>query len=140
MPGDERNDLFVTIGRAEFDKGAKNAGRNVEVEMSVVLEDGSVVANALSLGMGEAPLSQYLSTIYYHNNSPQWNETVRVEISRDLYDKAHLRFYFRHCSSKDVREKHAIFAFTFLPLQQFEAGVRTDVTVKVCSGLLVPVV
>ncbi len=131
MPGDVRNDLYVTLCNAEFERGQKKAGRNVEVEMSVLLDDGQVLTNCASMGTGEAPLGQYHSTIFYHNNSPHWNETVKVVIPIELFERAHLRFYFRHCSSHEARDKNAIFGFTFLPLMQRDASNSLGTTIEV---------
>ena len=46
------------------------------------------------------PESQYHSMIIYHHNSPHWNETIRLTVPIDKFSKAHVRFEFRHCSSK----------------------------------------
>lgn len=48
----------------------------------------------------------------------------------DLYDRAHLRFYFRHCSSNEAKDKHSIFAFAFVPLMETDGDA--GVTIKVC--------
>jgi hypothetical protein len=136
MPGDIRNDLFVTLVSAEFEKGRKTAGRNVDVEMAVVLGDGTVLPNCLAMGVGEPSASSYHSTIYYHNNTPHWNETVKIEIPIDAFDKAHLRFYFRHCPSQEPRDRQEIFGFAFLPLMSTDArDTEPGVAIKVCPSL-----
>ena len=132
MPGDVRNDLYVTLVSAEFERGSKKSGRNVEVEMAVVLDDGSVLPGCLSIGSGEPGLTTYCSTVYYHSNTPHWNETVKVEIPIESFERAHLRFYFRHCSSHEPRDRHAIFGFSFLPLMLADAQ-NVGVTIKVCA-------
>lgn len=38
--------------------------------------------------------------IMYHNNSPRWNERLKVAIPIDQFAGAHLRLEYRHCSSK----------------------------------------
>ncbi|XP_055772249.1 dedicator of cytokinesis protein 1-like, partial [Salvelinus fontinalis] len=40
MPGDVRNDIYVTLVQGEFDKGSKSTPKNVEVTMTVYDEDG----------------------------------------------------------------------------------------------------
>ena len=33
---------------------------------------------AIILGAGATPLTEYESFVYYHNNTPKWNETFKV--------------------------------------------------------------
>ncbi|KAJ0060440.1 hypothetical protein NL108_011525 [Boleophthalmus pectinirostris] len=40
MPGDVRNDIYVTLVQGDFDKGSKTTPKNVEVTMTVYDEDG----------------------------------------------------------------------------------------------------
>uniref|UniRef100_A0A8C9NYF6 Dedicator of cytokinesis 5 n=1 Tax=Serinus canaria TaxID=9135 RepID=A0A8C9NYF6_SERCA len=42
LPGDVRNDIYVTLIQGEFDKGKKKTPKNVEVTMSVHDEDGNL--------------------------------------------------------------------------------------------------
>ena len=138
MPGDVRNDMYVTIVRAEFERGTKKSGRNVDVEVAVVLDTGQVLNNCISMGVGEPPVGQYHSTVYYHTNSPVWHETLKLEIPIEEFERAHLRFYFRHCSSQETRDKHAIFAFAFLPLMSDAAkdGITVKVIEVICLSVL----
>ncbi|XP_035754393.1 dedicator of cytokinesis protein 2-like, partial [Egretta garzetta] len=43
MPGDVRNDIYLTLVQGEFDKGNKKTQKNVEVTVCVCDESGSVV-------------------------------------------------------------------------------------------------
>lgn len=54
----------------------------------------------ISFGSGEPPASEYHSFVLYHNNSPRWAELLKLPIPVDKFRGAHLRFEFRHCSSK----------------------------------------
>lgn len=36
----------------------------------------------------------------YHNNSPRWSELLKLPIPVDKFRGSHIRFEFRHCSSK----------------------------------------
>ena len=36
MPGEIRNDLYLTLDRGNFDRGGKTASRNVEVSVVVI--------------------------------------------------------------------------------------------------------
>ncbi|XP_066284414.1 dedicator of cytokinesis protein 3-like isoform X2 [Branchiostoma lanceolatum] len=115
MPGDIRNDLYVTLERAEFEKGGKTTGKNVEVTMVVLGEDGEVLQECISLGEGELYTSEYQSYVLYHNNNPRWGETIKLAVPIDKFYGSHLRFEFRHCSTKD-KDVKKLFAFAFTPL------------------------
>jgi hypothetical protein len=126
-PDDQRNDLYVTVSKGEFDKTTKSTPRNIEAALEVLLDSGEKLANCIIRGSGLNPCSEYFSVIYYHNNSPEWNETVKLVIPEEHYGKAHLRFSFRHCSSKDVpgKKKADIFCFAFKPLvDNTGAGIK----------------
>lgn len=43
LPGDVRNDIYLILDKAEFDKGAKSAERNVEIAVTVCDEQGRPV-------------------------------------------------------------------------------------------------
>ena len=40
--GDNRNDVYITVERGEYDKGTKTAQRNIEVCVVVVKDTGEV--------------------------------------------------------------------------------------------------
>lgn len=78
LPGDVRNDLYLTLVGGEFAKGSKSSDKNIEVTATVCNEKGVVVPGVLTLGAGAAMLNEYKSVIYYHEDRPKWNETFRV--------------------------------------------------------------
>eukprot|EP00058_Branchiostoma_floridae_P011871 XP_002597359.1 hypothetical protein BRAFLDRAFT_66495 [Branchiostoma floridae] len=125
MPGDIRNDLYVTLERAEFEKGGKTTGKNVEVTMVVLAEDGEVLQECISLGEGETYTSEYQSYVLYHNNNPRWGETIKLAIPIDKFYGSHLRFEFRHCSTKD-KDVKKLFAFAFTPLMIVDGTTLQD--------------
>ena len=43
LPGDDRNDLYLTLRGGEFEKGRKTAQKNVEVRICIVDERGGVI-------------------------------------------------------------------------------------------------
>lgn len=43
LPGDVRNDLYLTLQSGEFSKGSKSTDKNVEVTVCVCKENGKVL-------------------------------------------------------------------------------------------------
>jgi len=124
-PDDNRNDLYVTLSKGVFDKShGKTTPRNIEVSVEVLLDNGEQLQDCIVRGCGLKPCSEYFSVIYYHSNTPEWNETIKLVIPQEQYGKAHLRFNFRHCSSKDApgKKKAEIFCFAFKALVEPGTG------------------
>ncbi|XP_028602510.2 dedicator of cytokinesis protein 4 isoform X1 [Podarcis muralis] len=127
MPGEMRNDLYITIERGEFEKGGKSVARNVEVTMYIVDCGGQILKDFISFGSGEPPATEFHSFVLYHNNSPRWAELLKLPIPVDKFRGAHLRFEFRHCSTKEKGEKK-LFGFSFVPLMQENGRTLPDGT------------
>nr|XP_033781897.1 dedicator of cytokinesis protein 3 isoform X1 [Geotrypetes seraphini] len=127
MPGDIRNDLYLTLERGEFERGGKSVQKNIEVTMYVLYADGEILKDCISLGCGEPSRSQYHSFVLYHSNSPRWGEIIKLPIPIDRFRGCHLRFEFRHCSTKDKGEKK-LFGFAFTPLMRDDGTTLSDDT------------
>uniref|UniRef100_A0A8D0GQ39 Dedicator of cytokinesis protein 4 n=1 Tax=Sphenodon punctatus TaxID=8508 RepID=A0A8D0GQ39_SPHPU len=127
MPGEMRNDLYITIEKGEFEKGGKSVARNVEVTMHIVDSGGQILKDFISFGSGEPPASEFHSFVLYHNNSPRWAELLKLPIPVDKFRGAHIRFEFRHCSTKEKGEKK-LFGFSFVPLMQENGRTLPDGT------------
>ncbi|RXM93907.1 Dedicator of cytokinesis protein 3 [Acipenser ruthenus] len=125
MPGDIRNDLYLILERGDFERGGKSVQKNIEVTVYVLYADGEVLKDCISLGSGEPSVSEHRSFVLYHNNSPRWGEIIKLPIPVDRFRGSHLRFEFRHCSTKDKGEKK-LFGFAFTPLMREDGTTLSD--------------
>lgn len=114
-PGMVRNDFYVIVQRGEMQQEGKKTAKNVEVTLSVRLDDGTLVPGCLTGGVSEAPVDEYRSTVYYHDNQPTWDEPVRVDVDPKLLPRCHVLVECRHCTTKDEK-KGKLFSLGSLPL------------------------
>ncbi|XP_036386758.1 dedicator of cytokinesis protein 3 isoform X6 [Megalops cyprinoides] len=122
---DIRNDLYLTLERGDFERGGKSVQKNIEVTVYVLYADGEILKDCISLGSGEPNISEHRSFVLYHNNSPRWSEVIKLPIPIDRFRGSHLRFEFRHCSTKDKGEKK-LFGFAFTPLMREDGTTLSD--------------
>lgn len=69
--------------------------------MSVLGAEGQQLEGCLNGAAGAEASSEYQSLVIYHHNNPCWAETVRLAVPIDRFPGSHVRFEFRHCSSKE---------------------------------------
>eukprot|EP00105_Crassostrea_gigas_P042991 XP_019927139.1 PREDICTED: dedicator of cytokinesis protein 1 isoform X1 [Crassostrea gigas] len=127
--GDVRNDIYVTIKGGEFTRGpAKTADKNVEVTMVVCNNKGEVLKDVISYGCGGDMMSEYKSLIYYHEDKPKWQETVKVAISTEEEFKGlHLKFTFKHRSTSETKDRsERPFAMAFIKLMNKNSTTLSD--------------
>ena len=68
-----------------------------------------------------------ISGVYYHNNAPCWEETFRLEIPLEIFQRpgCHLRLEFYHCSVKEKQERKLV-GFSWLEVMTGEGTVIQD--------------
>uniref|UniRef100_A0A8C8AW93 C2 DOCK-type domain-containing protein n=1 Tax=Otus sunia TaxID=257818 RepID=A0A8C8AW93_9STRI len=123
MPGDVRNDIYLTLVQGEFDKGSKKTQKNVEVTVCVCDESGSVVQNVIYHGAGDRPASEYRSVVYYQQRHQRWMETVKVCTSRGDWAGLGLQ-PSPWAASKDKSER--IFSMAFVKLMRPDGTTLRD--------------
>jgi hypothetical protein len=61
--------------------------------------------DCIFIGSGDAGQSEFRSTILYHTNTPNWNETFRITLPPEKWLDAHLYFSVKSVSSKTTQQK-----------------------------------
>ena len=98
---------------------------NFQVCVSVYDDKGALIENVVSMGCGFAMSSEHLSTVYFHNANPKWNEVIKLSIPIDkVVVGSTIRFTFKHRSTtSDEKEKSVrIFSVAYLNLIDSEDG------------------
>ena len=129
LPGEVRNDIFITLEGGDFEKGNKTSAKNIEVT-SKLLDMSGKPLDMIHQSATSSPTSEVQSVILYHNNNPRWGETFRLNIPLHQIGDAVLVFHVRHCSSSSdsrAADKQSVFAYLKL--------VRKDGT-TISNGLL----
>ncbi|XP_055923008.1 dedicator of cytokinesis protein 1 isoform X2 [Eupeodes corollae] len=119
LPGDVRNDLYLTLMGAEFSRSAKSSEKNVEVTVYVCNEKGEAVPGVMSVGVGHPPVDEYKSVVYYHEDKPKWLETFKIHVPIDEFKQCHLKFLYKHRSSNEQKDRNEKpFGLSYVKLMQ----------------------
>ncbi|KAI9334439.1 hypothetical protein BDR26DRAFT_897992 [Obelidium mucronatum] len=131
-PHDARNSVYITLHSGEFvPRTTTFAQRNVQVVVQVRTTDGVFIENCISRGFS-AMESTYESVVYYHSNTPNWSETIRIDLEPQMLEQAHVFILFRQCTSAQDKGERGLFAFAFLPFVRGDYTVLKDEVHNLC--------
>jgi hypothetical protein len=107
FPGDERNELYISLSSGDF----SHMGRSKNVQVTVCVRSnvtGDVIEDALHPGSGVGPTTYWESMVFYHDQRPSWEETIKVKIADvELWEKSHVFLTVRHRSSSGYHSQQA---------------------------------
>ncbi|XP_014208352.1 dedicator of cytokinesis protein 1 isoform X2 [Copidosoma floridanum] len=127
LPGDVRNDLYLTLVNGELGKSSKSTDKNIEVTVKVCNEDGAVIPGVITLGGGTSSIDEYRSVIYYHEDKPRWCETFKIAVPIEEFKLAHLKLTFKHRSSNETKDRsEKPFALSYVKLMQRNGTTLQD--------------
>lgn len=111
-PSDMRNDIYLTLGTANFRmnesliEGLRT--KNITVETRVMIDGEDDLAPrqltkcfkpAVSVHGDQVVEDYYTAAVHYHVKNPNWNETVKVDIDPKYMERAIFVFVFKTVSS-----------------------------------------
>ncbi|XP_059179495.1 dedicator of cytokinesis protein 3-like [Physella acuta] len=130
-PGELRNDLYLTLSGAEFDRGSKTASKNIEARITVYNQNYEIIKGCILSANGDQMSDSFFSYVLYHSNAPKWNETIRLSIPIEKFNTAHIRIELCHCSNRDKAEKK-LYGFAYLSVTTNENVTRLDGKYEMC--------
>ncbi|EDV22941.1 uncharacterized protein TRIADDRAFT_58664 [Trichoplax adhaerens] len=95
VPGDDRNDMFISIASAELDKTKKGKQKSLQLLATVVGAKGNDVSNGINMGKNEH-VATYSSVVYHQENCPVWMETFKLGVTPENFKNLHIIFRFRN--------------------------------------------
>ncbi|XP_015793034.1 dedicator of cytokinesis protein 2 [Tetranychus urticae] len=126
LPGDVRNDLYLTLISGDFSSKASNA-KNIEVTIRVCNDRGHILPEAITVGPGLSLGSEYKSVVYYHEEKPKWMETIKISLDIEDFRTSHLKITYKHRSSNESKDKNEKpFAFSFIRLMNENGTTLKD--------------
>src|SRR3989344_1776773 len=78
--------------------------------------------DVLISGAGEMPVREWKSIVYYHNNTPRWNETFKLLIPPHKFRDYHL--YFSTAATAALSQTSKTLTTSFLSLYTHLAAMR----------------
>lgn len=118
-----RNEIYFTLQWGRFSQNRKTSPRNIFVRILCLSQNG-VAMPWLQRGMGpmSESTSEYNPTVFYHNNSPVWDETICMQIPEDkeVFESVHLLVLTYHASQT---KENTLLGFTWLDLTSSDGVV-----------------
>ncbi|KAL3982148.1 C2 domain in Dock180 and Zizimin proteins family protein [Acanthocheilonema viteae] len=122
---DIRNDLYVTLLHGDL-HGGKGSDKNIEVRITVVDTNG-IVENSIVVitADGIRWTTTYQSLVFYHDDRPKWNESIKVQIPENIDQNIHLRITFHHKKAFDkTKQEKGPFALSFARIMEGATLIR----------------
>ncbi|EJW84950.1 hypothetical protein WUBG_04139, partial [Wuchereria bancrofti] len=122
---DIRNDLYVTLLQGDL-HGGKGSDKNIEVRITVVDAKG-IVENSIVVitADGIRWSTTYQSLVFYHDDKPKWNESIKVQIPENIDQNIHLRITFHHKKTYDkTKQEKGPFALSFVRIMEDATLIR----------------
>ncbi|VDO09213.1 unnamed protein product [Brugia timori] len=122
---DIRNDLYVTLLQGDL-HGGKGSDKNIEVRITVVDAKG-IVENSIVVitADGIRWSTTYQSLVFYHDDKPKWNESIKVQIPENIDQNIHLRMTFHHKKTSDkTKQEKGPFALSFVRIMEDATLIR----------------
>lgn len=110
FPGDTRNEAYIKLWSGDFHTSGTSkipgtaTAKNLQVSIEVRTRDGRVLDGVISRGTGQPPVTQFDSTVFYHQNAPTWGELIKLRLPDGVItEQCHLFLTFRHRTSKEEK-------------------------------------
>uniref|UniRef100_A0A8C9NIL3 Dedicator of cytokinesis 1 n=1 Tax=Serinus canaria TaxID=9135 RepID=A0A8C9NIL3_SERCA len=129
MPGDVRNDIYVTLVQGDFDKGSKTTAKNVEVTVSVYDEDGKRLEVLKYLMSGGFLILIHIMLSLFNSCICQLKVPGFIFSQTFVIIKYILPYRFMHFGTRFMRTKdksEKIFALAFVKLMRYDGTTLRD--------------
>jgi hypothetical protein len=98
-----RTELLINISGCSALQDKKAAEKNIEIRVKLVRNaDYQDVSTAIFRGNGngdEEPIPLFTTSVYYHTNTPTFNETFKIRCPPQVLQESHLFFEMWHIST-----------------------------------------
>ncbi|KAJ1548157.1 hypothetical protein HK096_003263, partial [Nowakowskiella sp. JEL0078] len=108
-PSEMRNSLYLTLVNGDFQSRKNN--RNFEVAITLRTAHDEIIPSCITRATGEVPEIAVQSVVYSKAVSPIWNETYRIDLPPQLFQRSHIYIQIRA-----IGKQEPAFGFAVLPL------------------------
>eukprot|EP01117_Protostelium_nocturnum_P003278 TRINITY_DN1423_c0_g1_i1.p1 TRINITY_DN1423_c0_g1~~TRINITY_DN1423_c0_g1_i1.p1 ORF type:complete len:1858 (+),score=684.59 TRINITY_DN1423_c0_g1_i1:134-5707(+) len=115
-----RNDFYLTL-----ESGKLGKSENIQVNVVIRGEDGEVINNSISSGVGSNLKKEHFSLVLLKEAAPVWRDTINVQIENaQKFLSAHAYFTVKACHESSSKEKELYFGW--LPLATSQGCAIAD--------------